>query len=277
MSIWDGANAVVTGAGSGIGLALSEAMVARGADVWLTDINATAVREAATRLGARAHWSELDVRDAAAVQDTIERAAGDRGRLDFVFNNAGIGVGGEAHDLAVEHYDRIIDINVRGVTNGVAAAYPIMVKQRRGHIVNTASVAGLVPVPLLTPYAMTKHAVVGLSTSLRLEAANFGVRVSALCPAPIETPLLDTTGPDDLPKSWLPDLRRYLTRVAGPPYPVAELADDTLRGIERNRRLIIVPRSARVGAFLYRLLPGMVLRRARQALDAELEERPREA
>ena len=78
------------------------------------------------------------MRDADAVRGLIERAAKEGGRLDYVFNNAGIGVGGEAHELTVAHYDRIIDINIRGVVHGVVAAYPIMMKQRSGHIVNTA-------------------------------------------------------------------------------------------------------------------------------------------
>jgi NADP-dependent 3-hydroxy acid dehydrogenase YdfG len=125
MSIWSDSTAIVTGAGSGIGLALSEALIDRGAVVWLTDVNRAATEEAAARLGEHAHAVELDVRDAAAVRDLIGRVATERGRLDFLFNNAGIGVGGEAHELHVEHYDRIIDINIRGVTNGIAAGYPI--------------------------------------------------------------------------------------------------------------------------------------------------------
>jgi len=271
---WDGASAIVTGAASGIGLALSEALVARGADVWLTDINVAGAEEAAAKLGTKAHAVALDVRDAAGVQAVVERVAAEHGRLDYFFNNAGIGLGGEAQELTTEHYDRIIDINVRGVTNGIAAAYPVMVKQRSGHIINTASMAGLVPVPLLTPYAMTKHAVVGLSVSLRLEAENFGVRISALCPAAIDTPLLDAGTPDDLPKPWAPNIRRYLARFGSPALPVAKLADEALRGVERNRAVIVIPATGRMSVLLYRFAPGLVLHRTRRALAAELSERP---
>jgi NAD(P)-dependent dehydrogenase (short-subunit alcohol dehydrogenase family) len=273
MSIWSDSTAIVTGAGSGIGLALSEALIDRGAVVWLTDVNRAATEEAAARLGEHAHAVELDVRDAAAVRDLIGRVATERGRLDFLFNNAGIGVGGEAHELHVEHYDRIIDINIRGVTNGIAAGYPIMQRQRRGHIVNTASAAGLFPTPLLTPYGMTKHAVVGLSKSLRLEAARYGVGVSALCPTAIETPLLDAEMPGDLPTVWRPDIRRFLTAAAGPPYPVASLAADTLKGVERNLELIIVPARARLLARLYRWFPGLVVSQIRKRLAAEIAAR----
>ncbi len=208
--------AFVTGAASGIGLALSKAMNARGPTVWMTDVNAAGVEKEAKALGSGARWAALDVRDAAAVRELIERAAKEGGRLDYVFNNAGIGIGGEAHELAAAHYDRSLDVNVRGVVHGVVAAYPIMVKQRSGHIINTASVAGLVPGGLLTPYGMTKYAVVGLSLSLRVEAAAFGVRVSALCPSAVDTPILDARNPPDLPQSWVPDIRTYLTRLGGP-------------------------------------------------------------
>lgn len=274
MAIRDSA-AIVTGAASGIGLALSKALIGRGAHVWLTDIDSVAAKSAADALGPQAHSLALDVRDAVAFADVVEQVAGERNGLDYLFNNAGIGVGGETHQMSVEHFDRIIDINIRGVMNGIAAAYPGMVEQGHGHIVNTASASGLLPVPLLTPYAMTKHAVVGLSSSLRLEAENYGVRVSVLCPSAIDTPLLDTEGPDDLPKAWRPDLRRYLTTLAGAPYPSESFAEYTLDAIEANRGTIVAPASARITALLNRIAPNLVLRRIRSALNTELENRPR--
>lgn len=274
MSLWNGAIVIVTGAASGIGRAISEALIVRGAEVWLADIDASSAEQAERALGRRAHAVELDVRRADAFQELVDRVGEEHGRIDFLFNNAGIGVGGEAHELRAEHWDRVIDVNVRGVTNGVAAAYPVMVRQRRGHIVNTASVAGLAPVPLLTPYAMSKHAVVGLSTSLRMEAVRFGVRVSALCPGPIDTPLLDTRGPSDLPQPWVPDLRRYLGRITGPSYPASKLAEAALRGVEANQPLIIVPGAARAGVWLQRLAPGLLAAWVRRAARAELREKP---
>lgn len=273
---WEQANIVVTGAASGIGLALSKALVQRGANVWMTDINGEKAGQAAEALGPRAHPAPLDVRDAPAVRDLVERVAKDSGRLDALFNNAGIGVSGEVHELAVEHFDRIVDVNIRGVVNGTVAAYPIMVKQKSGHIVNTASLAGLTPVPLLVPYAMTKHAVVGLSNSLRLEAARYGVKVSVLCPAAIETPLLSADNPSDLGVAWRPNTRRYLARLSGPAYPVERLADEALRGVERNEGVIIIPARARVSALLCRLAPGLVQSGIRKALAAERKDRGRQ-
>jgi NAD(P)-dependent dehydrogenase (short-subunit alcohol dehydrogenase family) len=269
MNRWDQAVAVVTGAASGIGLALSRELARRGARVWMTDVNAPAAEAAAAALGPSVRSAGLDVRDAAAVRDRIEQVAREAGRIDFLFNNAGIGVSGEVQDLGAEHFDRIIDINIRGVANGIVAAYPRMVKQGSGHIVNTASLAGLTPVPLLVPYAMTKHAIVGLSESLRLEAERYGVRVSALCPAAVETPLLDADNPADLRRPWHPNVRRYLERLAGPAYPVDRLAVEALRGVERNQGLIIIPARARLIARLYRLAPGLVVSGGQKVLAQE--------
>ncbi len=192
---WKGATAIVTGGGSGIGKALSLAMAKRGAHVLVTDINAEAAAQVAAACGADASAQTLDVRDAAAVQACVDGFVSTHGKLDYFFNNAGMGVAGEVYEIALEAWDRVIDINIRGVVHGVAAAYPIMVKQKSGHIINTASLAGLGPAPLLTPYAMTKHAVVGLSTSLRIEGKAHNVKVSVLCPSAIETPLLDAQNP----------------------------------------------------------------------------------
>jgi short-subunit dehydrogenase len=168
----------------------------------------------------------------------------------------------------------MIDVNIRGVTNGVAAAYPLMVDQGHGHIVNTASAGGLLPMPLAAAYCMSKHAVVGLSKSLRFEAENYGVRVSVLCPGAIETPILDSEGPEDLPKPWRPDLRRYLSRLNGAPYPVDEFAEYALDCVAANRGLIVAPARARIAVLLDCIAPPLVRRRIREALAAELKDRP---
>lgn len=267
--------AFVTGGGSGIGKALALALARRGARVWVTDVNGPAAEAVAKECGGGAVARTLDVRDAGAVRAAIEEAARDGGRLDYVFNNAGIGVGGEVQELSVAHFDRVIDVNIRGVVHGVLAAYPIMLRQKSGHIVNVASMAGLGPAPLLTPYAMSKHAVVGLSTSLRIEAAALGVRVSVLCPAAIETPILDSEGPADLPKpSWKIDLRRFLTRLGGPIYPVDALAEETLDAVLKNEGVIVLPSRARLLWRIGRLMPALVDKTCRDAVAVERKNKP---
>jgi NAD(P)-dependent dehydrogenase (short-subunit alcohol dehydrogenase family) len=271
---WNGKSAVVTGAASGIELALTRALIARGAEVWATDIDGAGIKQVAQELGPHVHPVALDVRDAPAVREVIEGVASEFGRIDFLFNNAGIIMSSEFHDFEVEHVDRIIDVNIRGVVNGTVAAYPLMIRQRGGHIVNTASLAGLAPSPLLSSYAMTKHAVVGLTTSLRFEAARHGVRVSAICPAVVDTPLLDAGTPPDLHEvPWRPNVRRYLERLAGQPSPPDKLVHAALRGVERNQALILVPARARLTALVYRIAPGLVHTFGKQIFAAELRDR----
>lgn len=250
--------AFITGGGSGIGRALARALSARGARVCVADINGAAAQAVAQACGANACAASVDVRDADALKGCIESFANEHGRLDYVFNNAGIGVGGEIDEIPLPAWQRIVDINLYGVLHGVLAAYPIMLKQGSGHIINTASLAGLGPAPLLAPYALTKHAVVGLSTSLRIEAAARGVRVSVLCPAAVETPMLNGANPDDFEIAWAPDIRRFLTALAGPPYSVDTCARETLAAIEKNKRLIVLPGRARLAWRLGRLFPGFV-------------------
>lgn len=258
--------AIVTGAASGIGLALSDALVRRGDLVVIADVDADGAEREAARLDARgapgaARAAALDVRDAAAVQDLVDRTVSDHGRLDLMVNNAGIGVGGEVLELTLAHWDRVIDVNLRGVVHGVMAAYPLMVAQRSGHIVNTASLAGLVPSGLLTPYVTTKHAVVGLSLSLRQEAAGKGVKVTVVCPGFTDTPILDKGGPDDLPK---PSLATHARQMAEHQfrrlYDPDALARDIMRGIDRNKAMVVAPASARVAWRMQRLAPPVISR-----------------
>lgn len=258
MSAWKNTTAIVTGGGSGIGRALAKAMAGRGVKVLVTDINLDAARSVAAECGATSSAAELDVRDADAVRVCVEKFAQENGRLDYMFNNAGIGIAGETNEIPLAAWQRVIDINVYGVLHGALAAYPIMLKQGSGHIINTASLAGLGPAPLLAPYALSKHAVVGLSSSLRIEAAARGVRVSVLCPSAIETPILDTENPKDIPIAWAPDMRRFLTALAGPPYPVEKCAEETLAAIERNKSTIVLPGRARLAWRLGRVFPALV-------------------
>lgn len=266
-TFWKGKNAIVTGAASGIGLALAAGLAERGTRVWAADIDAVGAERAAVSPGSVVHPVTLDVRDAAAFRDLVEGVARDAGTIDFLFNNAGILHAGEVHEFDEEQCDRIIDVNIRGVVNGMLAAYPLMVRQRSGHIVNTASLAGLAPAPLLSTYAMTKHAVVGLSTSLRYEAERYGVRVSAICPAGVETPLIDEgAASGSHPQRWQPDVRNYLTLASGPLCTVDKVAREALRGVERNRALIIIPARARLTALACRLMPGLVGAFGRQVI-----------
>ncbi len=244
-----GATCVVTGAASGIGRAVAGVLAHAGAVVVLCDIDADKVRDTAEALGASAVVA--DVTDADAVAALVEATVGEHGRIDFLFNNAGIGAFGPAEEVSLATWRRVVDVDLLGVVNGVAAAYPVMVRQGGGHLVNTASLAGLIPTPLLAPYAAAKHAVVGLSLSLRVEAAAHGIAVTAVCPGPVDTPLLE--GPDAA------GARRLLTNALGDLYPVDQMADDLLGGVAENRALVVTPSSARVAWEAWRADPDGVL------------------
>jgi len=280
-----GQAAIVTGGGSGIGAALVSALAARGACVVVVDIDeagAASVAERVRSAGGKASAAGLDVRDAAAVADLVSQVAGERGGLGLMFNNAGIAVGGLVEELTLDHWNRVIDVNLRGVVHGVHAAYPVMLRQGYGHIVNTASLAGLVPGPGLAPYAAAKHAVVGLSLSLRAEGASRGIRVSAVCPGFVDTPLLGKVN-EGLPQTEIGANAAAGVARLGKLYQADLLAQDVLRGVERNRALIIAPRSARVAWRMARYAPGFAMRgiiagvrraEAERAAERSARERP---
>jgi NAD(P)-dependent dehydrogenase (short-subunit alcohol dehydrogenase family) len=247
--------AIVTGGGSGIGAALVRAMAAREATVVIADIDDAAAESVAKEFS-NVTAVTLDVRDAAAVADLVRQVAAEHDKLDFMFNNAGIAVGGLVEEFTLDHWNRVIDINLRGVVHGVHAAYPLMLAQRDGHIVNTASLAGLVPGPGLAPYDAAKHAVVGLSLSLRAEAAGRGVRVSAICPGFVDTPLLGRVNAGLPATSASGDVSGL--GALGKLYRADRLAQDVLRGLERNLALIVAPRSARVAWRMNRYAPGLL-------------------
>jgi NAD(P)-dependent dehydrogenase (short-subunit alcohol dehydrogenase family) len=251
--------AIVTGGGSGIGAEIVRAMAGRGATIVIADIDEAAGKSVAAELD-EVTAVTLDVRDAAAVADLVTQTKAEHGQLDYMFNNAGIAVGGLVEEFTLDHWDRVIDINLRGVIHGVHAAYPVMLKQGNGHIVNTASLAGLIPGPGLAPYDATKHAVVGLSLSLRAEASGRGVKVSAICPGFIDTPLLGRVNPD-LPQTSAGQASGgNISTIVGPLYKADLLAQDILRGLAKNKALIVAPRSARVLWRMTRYAPDVALR-----------------
>jgi NAD(P)-dependent dehydrogenase (short-subunit alcohol dehydrogenase family) len=234
--------AIVTGGASGIGLALCEELRRRGAKVVTGDISLG---------GAQA----LDVRNPEQVQRFVDETVRVHGHLDYMFNNAGIGCGGEVRDLTLDHWRAVIDVNLMGVIHGVAAAYPVMLRQGSGHIVNIASLAGLIGSPCLAPYAATKSAVVGLSNALRAEGEALGVRVSVVCPGFVRTSILDNAIGITVNRK---ELQVRLTRLTPKMIEAPEAARRILRGVERNQGVIVFPSSARLIWRLSRIHPSLL-------------------
>jgi len=260
--------AIVTGAASGIGRALAEELARRDALVVVADINfagAQAVAAVIAARGGRAFAASVDVTSADAVQQLVDETVRAHGRLDLMFNHAGIGTAGEVRDLNLEHWRRVIDINLMGVIYGATAAYAVMLRQGRGHIVNIASMAGLIASPGLAPYATTKSAVVGMSMALRAEAEALGVRVSVVCPGFVETAIFENSIGVKFEKSAV------LERLRMALMPAADAARAILRGVERNQGIIVFPGSARLLWRLSRIHPALLAPFRRRVLKGMRE------
>lgn len=248
--------AFVTGGASGIGRALCIELGRRGAVVIVTDIDEDGAREVAQSIlsnGGRAESFLLDVTSYEDVKKLVEYTTTKYNRLDYMFNNAGIAVLGDARDVQIDHWRKIIEVNQMGIIHGTMTAYKYMIGQGFGHIINTSSYSGLFGYPLCSPYATTKHAVVGLSTSLRMEAAGLGVKVSVLCPGPVRTniassatKLVDKKGED------------FFLNVFTMGMDTEKAAKVILRGVSRNKAIIIFPFHARATWWLYRIHPGII-------------------
>jgi NAD(P)-dependent dehydrogenase (short-subunit alcohol dehydrogenase family) len=269
--------AVITGAASGIGRALAEELARRGSEVILADLQAEVAEEVVLTIragGGVAHAFRLDVSDASAVGallcDTAERT----GRLDYLFNNAGIGIGGPISLHTLEDWDRILGVNLRGVIHGVHAAIPIMLEQGFGHIINTASMAGLMPAPGTVAYAATKHAVIGLSLSLRAELARSGIRVSVLCPGVVRTPMLDGGGRyGKVYSGAFAQQQREMMEQLRPMAP-DRFARKALDAIAGNRAIVVVPSWWRLFWWAYRLSPAGFIRWAMMQYEAAFQSKP---
>ena len=247
--------AVVTGGASGIGRALCEQLGRREAVVTVADRDDAGADRAASTIrgaGGRALPAVLDVSEAEAVERLVDETVSRHGRLDYIFNNAGIGFGGEARDMELDDWRRVIDINLYGVLHGTAAAYRVMIDQGFGHIVNTASGFGLIPAPGEIAYATTKHAVVGLSTSLRPEAEGLGVKVSVVCPGLVETAIWNTSTILNVNREEVLSLMP-LKKISA-----EKAAEATLKGVARNRAIIVFPLHARISWWLWRFRPSLL-------------------
>jgi NAD(P)-dependent dehydrogenase (short-subunit alcohol dehydrogenase family) len=272
-SVASGKVAFVTGGASGIGAALATKLVAKGAEVWIADRQVGLAQELAQRLqggGGRAHAIELDVRSYPSFDRAVAEAVQRSGRIDFLFNNAGIGVGGEIDSYTLDDWNDVFDVNLRGVVHGIQAVYPIMIRQHSGHIVNTASMAGLITTVSQASYTATKHAIVAISKTLRLEAERHSVQVSVLCPGVIRTPIL--TGGKYGRNEGVSD--KDLLRLAEILRPMSpeRFAERALRAVLRGDAIIVVPSWWKALWYFERLSPALSMRATKMTMLKRIRE-----
>ncbi|HLM64031.1 MAG TPA: SDR family NAD(P)-dependent oxidoreductase [Acidimicrobiales bacterium] len=216
MESLEGKVAVVTGGASGIGLGLARRFLADGALVTIADVEDAALGEAAAALsdehgGDRVLAVRTDVRDPEAVEALAEATFERFGTAHVVCNNAGVGVGGLTWTIPADRWRWIVEVNLLGVANGIRSFVPRLIEQGEGHVVNTASSAGILTGPGMSPYFATKHAVVALSESLYFDLqyvdGGDGVGVSVLCPEWVRTRIADSerNRPEDVSAMVLPE------------------------------------------------------------------------
>lgn len=254
----------ITGGASGIGRATAVYFASRGWFVTVTDVNVTGLEDTLGLIeGGFKYSHELDVRDRDAWDVALQSAStAAGGRIDVMFNNAGIGTGGAIAELEKSEIDACLDINLRGVLYGAQAVYPFLQKTAPGSaLVNTASAAGITGGSGMSVYSATKFAVRGIAESLDAEWAPEGIKVSSICPSFIETPLLDGTGR----RGDNEQIRARVLQAGLEITPVEEVAKTVWDAVHGDGLHYLVGKTAKSLNFAKRWMPGRVRKQQRDA------------
>lgn len=262
MKNFSGRNALVTGAGSGIGRATAIALATQGARVMVTDIDLGRAQETADhilRQGQAADSRRLDVADPGNIGALAAELKRDDLTPEILINNAGIAVGGYFLDTSAESWQRVVDINLMGVVHCCRAFVPNMVASGRpGHVVNIASILGQLALPGLSAYCMTKFGVVGFSESLRAELAGHGMGVSTICPGMIRTNIVNAGQLESSEENPEEKRRSIEALFEKRNFPPERVANAIIKAIRKNRAVVPVAPEAWLGYYLKRWTPWLV-------------------
>lgn len=256
----------ITGAASGIGAETARHFSAKGWFCGLYDINTAGLADVAGELGTgNSVYAKLDVRDRAdwalAVKSFGEATGG---KMHVLFNNAGIGRHGWFEEISGEDNDLVVDVNVKGVINGVQACLPLLKATEGARIVNTASTAGIVGSPRLAVYSATKFAVRGLTEALDAEFRDLGIRVTSLMPWFIDTPILDMGTKEGANAKMADELREGGQTV----YPVSLAAQRAWDAAHGDDIHYMAGKDAERAKFLTRWMPGLIRKQVKKSVPA---------
>jgi NAD(P)-dependent dehydrogenase (short-subunit alcohol dehydrogenase family) len=231
---------VITGAARGIGLATATILASRGHRIVMADLDGDLVAEEAGKIGGRADGFSLDVTDRDAFRELLGRVESEHGAIDVLVNNAGIASASvNILDQEPAITERTIDINLKGTMNGTIEAIALMAPRGRGHVVNVASLAGILGVPGLAAYAASKFGVVGFTESVRMEFADQGLKFTCVMPGPVETGMMDGTASSPVVSMLKPE----------------EMAAAIVEGIEAEKPRVALPKSSYLLARLSSVVP----------------------
>jgi NAD(P)-dependent dehydrogenase (short-subunit alcohol dehydrogenase family) len=262
-----GRRVLVTGAASGLGRATAARFAASGDRVLVTDVDEVAVQRTAGELSRSTGPGQvlahhLDVRDDADWAGVRDRVHREWGGLDVLVNNAGVAGGGRFEAVPIEDWEWILEVNLLGVVRGCRTFVPDLQAQGSGHIVNVASLAGLLVPPVMASYNVSKAGVVALSETLRSELAPAGIGVSCVCPGFFATNLLASLRTPD------PAIESLVRKLMGTsPITADEVAERIFEAVRRDRFLVLTERTGRVAWLTKRLVPPLYRHRATSAAE----------
>ncbi len=222
---------IITGGNSGIGLALVQRLLSFNAKIYIADLKTDTV-EKLPEFGEMVFAQQVDVTAKDQIAGLIKQVICNEGRIDFLFNNAGIGGTKPYNTATLENWETIINVNLWSVIYGIHYALPQMEKQGYGHIINTSSISGIIPIPFQALYSLTKFGVTGLTESLRYEYAEKGISFTTVCPSNIATPIF---------KKSLDGKVHDNVKIPDDAIPVAEAAALILMRVAEKKGIVCIP------------------------------------
>ncbi|TCS84213.1 SDR family NAD(P)-dependent oxidoreductase [Tepidibacillus fermentans] len=248
---------VITGASSGIGAEMAKLFAQKGATLILFARSMDKLQQLSSKIAGKHEFFSLDVTDSEQVFSRMNQVIQKYAKIDIFINNAGFGIFDSVMDAKLEDIEEMLDVNYLGMVRCVKAVLPTMIKQKSGHIINIASVAGKIATAKAAAYSASKFAVIGFSNGLRQEVASFGITVSTVNPGPIDTPFFDRADPSG----------NYVKNVEWMMLKPEKVALEVYDVILHKKIDKTIPRIAQIGVKLFHLFPNTFQRMMEKYLN----------